>query len=535
MSATLKDLAPSEKRKVAHLIRQVVEKEAQIRQLEEEEAATAAGTCAGAGAAKAQQLAEQNAELARENTRCECMLASSGRNGDVVNILLCSRRTSCIIGHLGLDPCAACFQCSLRAKLTHAFDLLRAYQHKCRVLDATAQVAAAAAARPTTPAWPDAAAGGPCLSPALLAAHLAVVGADRAHTESVASTCGEAEESGVLEGNLAGAAALPPARSMQLSPVAEAPWEGSYSFDAAGPAETASSRAATAATAALVTAQQLDSLQVVHHGPAGPAAACAQYLQAAPSIAQTQDLCQPSSVSAAGKAEAAAPQAVLPQLETLRLMAQALLEAQANIAAKQAAAAQQPQPQQVQQQQEQPAQPENLQEQEQSCMATSLAAGLPSAAARPPGPSELAAHVLGASSGPHSTCLSSDAHSSAACSSSCGIVASGSCAQQHAGPAAPARVALAVVQQPRAQQRQGLARPCSNRAFDGDLMDLVDDVEGLLQLEETSGWDGSLAGVAGSTWQTAGRVRVCAAAGERVLPPSHEYEENDLLALIAQL
>lgn len=68
MSATLKDLAPAEKQKVARLIRQVVEKEAQIRELKEK-AAFSDGVSAGAGAAKADQLTEQNAHLARENTR----------------------------------------------------------------------------------------------------------------------------------------------------------------------------------------------------------------------------------------------------------------------------------------------------------------------------------------------------------------------------------------------------------------------------------------------------------------------------------
>lgn len=76
MTCTLKDLAPAEKQKVARLIKQVVEKERQLRELEEAfEAAKREGEQgAGAGAdanvaAKAEQLAEQNQELARENTR----------------------------------------------------------------------------------------------------------------------------------------------------------------------------------------------------------------------------------------------------------------------------------------------------------------------------------------------------------------------------------------------------------------------------------------------------------------------------------
>lgn len=47
-------------------------------------------------------------------------------------------------------PCAR----SLRAKLSHAFDLLRTYQHKVRVLDATVALtgtASAPASRPVTP------------------------------------------------------------------------------------------------------------------------------------------------------------------------------------------------------------------------------------------------------------------------------------------------------------------------------------------------------------------------------------------------
>ena len=66
--ASLKDLAPAEKQKVARLIRQVVDKERALKELE----AAAAG---GGDAARAEALEEQNRELARENTRCAVMHA----------------------------------------------------------------------------------------------------------------------------------------------------------------------------------------------------------------------------------------------------------------------------------------------------------------------------------------------------------------------------------------------------------------------------------------------------------------------------
>ncbi len=96
MSATLKDLAPAEKEKVARLICQVVEKETQLRELEEK-AAFFNGVSAGAGAAKAEQLTEQNAQLARENTRFVCAMCGKLLQGspysDVAILLPCSRHT----------------------------------------------------------------------------------------------------------------------------------------------------------------------------------------------------------------------------------------------------------------------------------------------------------------------------------------------------------------------------------------------------------------------------------------------------------
>lgn len=62
-TATLKDLAPAEKRKVARLIRQVVDKERALKEVE-----AAAG--AGSDDSRVEALEEQNRGLARENTRC---------------------------------------------------------------------------------------------------------------------------------------------------------------------------------------------------------------------------------------------------------------------------------------------------------------------------------------------------------------------------------------------------------------------------------------------------------------------------------
>lgn len=83
MAATLKDLAPAEKQKVARLIKQVVEKEAAIKELQAAlaEARAAAAGAAGAGGetdAHAAALEEQNQELARENTRCGCLQGAAG-------------------------------------------------------------------------------------------------------------------------------------------------------------------------------------------------------------------------------------------------------------------------------------------------------------------------------------------------------------------------------------------------------------------------------------------------------------------------
>lgn len=79
MSATLRDLGPADKQKVARLIQQVVDKERTIRELEAAAAEAAEGGGVGLrqgygqSEPRADQLAEQNQELARENTRCgEC-------------------------------------------------------------------------------------------------------------------------------------------------------------------------------------------------------------------------------------------------------------------------------------------------------------------------------------------------------------------------------------------------------------------------------------------------------------------------------
>ena len=71
--ATLKDLAPAEKQKVAGLIKQAVEREAAIRELEaalgEARAAAAAAAEGGNAGGRAAALEEQNRGLALENTR----------------------------------------------------------------------------------------------------------------------------------------------------------------------------------------------------------------------------------------------------------------------------------------------------------------------------------------------------------------------------------------------------------------------------------------------------------------------------------
>eukprot|EP00887_Chlorella_sp_A99_P008089 scaffold12.g8089.t1 len=99
--ASLKDLAPAEKAKVAGLLAQVVEREKAVERLQADLDAERKR-----GAGQLGHLQETNRELALENT-------------------------------------------SLRTKLEHAFELLRRYQHKLRVLDATLEVTGS---RPTTPA-----------------------------------------------------------------------------------------------------------------------------------------------------------------------------------------------------------------------------------------------------------------------------------------------------------------------------------------------------------------------------------------------
>jgi hypothetical protein len=84
MIPTLRDLGPADKRKVASLIQQVVEKERTIRELQAaavaaEGRAAAAAAGQGQGGPGAGQLADQNLELARENTRCGAFFYSSSR------------------------------------------------------------------------------------------------------------------------------------------------------------------------------------------------------------------------------------------------------------------------------------------------------------------------------------------------------------------------------------------------------------------------------------------------------------------------
>lgn len=79
--ATLKDLAPAEKQKVARLIKQAVEREAAIRELEAALAearavsAAAAPDTPAAEAERAAALEEQNRALALENTRCSLLVS----------------------------------------------------------------------------------------------------------------------------------------------------------------------------------------------------------------------------------------------------------------------------------------------------------------------------------------------------------------------------------------------------------------------------------------------------------------------------
>lgn len=83
--ATLKDLAPAEKQKVARLIKQAVEREAAIRELEgalaEARAAAAAAAEGAEPAGRAAALEEQNHALALENTRC----GASGQMWALIN------------------------------------------------------------------------------------------------------------------------------------------------------------------------------------------------------------------------------------------------------------------------------------------------------------------------------------------------------------------------------------------------------------------------------------------------------------------
>ena len=204
---------------------------------------------------------------------------------------------------------------SLRAKLTHAFDLLRTYQHKVRVLDATVAVAGAASvhsSRPVTPAGQLAAAGCSGRGEACAAAtacqgvdsQLLAVRLESLEGSACSTHCNAAVLSTPTHGSSGTQFHAPGAACCgQLSPVAEGGAEG------ASPGLASSSAAAPAAAA----------------GQRSPSSGV---LPAADSGLQ---LVQPGAPA-------------LPQLKTLKMLAQALLEAQAEVAAKQ---------QQQQQQQQQ--------------------------------------------------------------------------------------------------------------------------------------------------------------------------------------
>lgn len=183
---------------------------------------------------------------------------------------------------------------SLRAKLTHAFDLLRTYQHKVRVLDATVAVTGAPSVHSSRPVSPAGYSGGgpapaaACLGvdPQLLATQLDALGGGPSSIQcAMLSTPQRHGDGGQCRA--AGAAC---GAGCQLSPVAEGGAEG-----------VSPARAPRSAPAA------------GQHSPGSG------MLPAADSSLQ---------LVSSGTAS-------LPQLETLKMLAQALLEAQAEVSAKQ--------------------------------------------------------------------------------------------------------------------------------------------------------------------------------------------------------
>ena len=316
-----------EKQKVARLIKQAVEREAAIRELEAAlaEARTAAAPdTPAAEAERAAALEEQNRALALENTRCGQLVSRWQLMWQLCCLwVLPSTRVACTqlpARQRTADPAtphpSILLPSSLRAKLTHAFDLLRTYQHKVRVLDATVGVAGAASghsSRPVTPVGQLAASGCsghgeactaatacPGVESRLLAQRL-----ESLEGSACSTHCNAAVLSTPTHGSSGTHFHAPGAACCgQLSPVAEGGAEG------ASPGLASSSAAAAAAAAG-------------ERSPAGGVMPAAD--------SSSLQLVQPGAPA-------------LPQLETLKMLAQALLEAQAEVAAKQ---------QQQQQQQQQ--------------------------------------------------------------------------------------------------------------------------------------------------------------------------------------
>lgn len=536
MAATLKDLAPAEKQKVARLIQQVVEKERAIKDLEAALAGAEAAAAAGGGDdGRAAALEEQNRELARENTRWMLVAGSpaAGGQGPGGGMRSCTGARSPPLGSrlfLTLPTPAPCPR-SLRAKLSHAFELLRTYQHKCRVLDATVAVTAGplAGSRPVTP-----------LSNCELPAALDYA----AEQQQQLAACPAADSDGSRreepqqaadrlrllhhDGGSRGDTAMGSAASCCDQPCTPLHANGGQGcLGAAVAAETEGWGGGTLSPVA----------EGACEGPTPARQAPDQQQERQQSGAGSYD-----SGTQAQRAEpnGAAPQAALPQLETLKLLARALLEAQAEVAAQL--------PQRQPQRQDShagPAPPCALASSSTEASQPCIPAPQSSAAAATP----VGQLVYDAFLGPCGGYLISPSAGSA-----------GGEARAPPLPAAAGRPPLAERQQQDGTARAsacsmgvgpapGEERPTAWRPagchsgrgggwpepdFDQSLMDLVDDVENMMQGAAWSAADGLGSGrLGGSGAAPAGLAGSgeCGGGGSSCAL----YEENDLLSLIHQL
>lgn len=382
---------------------------------------------------------------------------------------------------------------SLRAKLSHAFDLLRTYQHKCRVLDATVQVTSSRPASPgcQTPAAAAAAGGwgGIGVDAQQLAGCLSLLESSRDGSMPVAPVCAAGQRSSDTE------AAAGYASSRQLSPVEEGPWEGA---SPAGHSQALPSSAGSVQQPQLLPAATQSAAQ--RPAPASPA--------------------PPSAAGVATRCAAVPPDSAqvashpLPQLEALKMLAQALLEAQAEVAAKQ-------QQQAVE------------------------AAGLLPALRLPRG-----ALVFDACLGPYGGYLIAPPPPDSQCAGSDGSVDGGrtisSGSTQPSKSQAPERVPLAAVPQHAAERNDSSPTRCQSLAspgrpgsssgrggrelvIDDCLMDLLRDVESMAP-QQRSGSGRAVPGLQPASYGTL----LPAVQAEA----SSLYEENDLLCtldLIAQV